>query len=80
MPTSLKPYGNVRYADPGYLADKLHRYPLEKRRGTLSPARVRNAWARIHQNLDRYPAKQRNLILGRIRAAAKRCGVQLGAR
>jgi hypothetical protein len=72
-----KPYGSVRYADPGYLPDKVHRYPLEKRRGILSPTRVRNAWARIHQNLGRYNARQRALILSRIRGAARRCGVHL---
>ena len=35
MPTARKPYGNVRYADPGYLGDKVHRYPLERRAGAL---------------------------------------------
>jgi hypothetical protein len=75
-----KPYGNVRYADSGHLADGIYRYPLEKRRGTLSPTRVRNAWARIHQNLNRYNARQRTLILSRIRGAARRCGVHLEER
>src|SRR5580700_10949452 len=67
-----KPYGNVRYADPGYQADGIKRYPLERRAGTLSPARVRNAWARIHQNRARYTGREFRLIEGRIRGAARR--------
>jgi len=74
---SLFPYGNVRYADPGYLADGVHRYPLERRRGTLSPGRIRNAWARFHQNLERYTVEQRGMIEGRIRRAAATEGIEL---
>ena len=77
MPTAKQPYGNVRYADPGYQADSVKRYPLERRRGTLSPGRVRNAWARLHQNRFRYTGREYRLIEGRIRGAARRLGIHL---
>ena len=72
----LRPYGSVRYADPGYLADKVHRYPLEKRKGTLSPTRIRDALGRFHQNSSRYTARERRLIEGRIRGAGRRVGIR----
>jgi len=79
--TSLKPYGNVRYADPGYQADGVYRYPLERRRrGVLSPARIRDAMGRFHQNEHRYTARQRALIEGRIRGAGRRAGIRWAGR
>ncbi len=75
--SAREPYGHVRYADPGYQADSVKRYPLEIRKGTLSPRRVRNAWARIHQNQFRYTGRELRLIEGRIRGAARRLGIHL---
>ena len=70
----------LRYADPGYLPDRKKRYPLEYRAGTLSPARIRDALGRFHQNYFRYTARQRQLIEGRIRGAGKRVGIRFTAR
>jgi HK97 family phage prohead protease len=66
-----KPYGNVTYADPGYQADGVHRYPLD------SEAHCRAAWSYINmpKNARAYTAEQLATIKGRIRAALKRYGV-----
>jgi HK97 family phage prohead protease len=79
--TTPKKYGDVsNFADPGYLdsagkpakdGNGQKRYPLN------SAARVRNAAARFAQNKGRYTAEQQGAIMGKIRAAAKRFGVQI---
>lgn len=68
-----KPYGNVEYADPGYQADKQHRYPID------TADHVRAAWSYINmpKNADKYTAEQLAAIKGRIKAAAKRFGVEI---
>ncbi len=68
-----EPYGDVKYADPGYQADKKKRYPLD------TEAHVRAAWSYINQadNAAEYDSDQLANIKGRIRAAAERVGVQI---
>lgn len=68
-----KPYGDVRYADPGYQKDKKKRYPID------TADHVRAAWSYINQtaNAAKYTAMQRESIKARIRGAAKRLGVEL---
>jgi HK97 family phage prohead protease len=76
-----KKYADVEnFADPGYLDNEgkpakggngKKRYPLN------SAARVRNAAARFAQNKGRYTAEQQSAIMGKIRSAAKRFGVQI---
>ena len=62
----------IRYADPGYQADKEPRYPLN------TESRVRAAWGYINHpaNARRYTARQRQLIHQRIQAAGRRYGIQ----
>lgn len=49
-----EPYGDVKYADPGYQSDKKKRYPLD------TEEHIRAAWDYIHQqkNADKYSAEQ----------------------
>lgn len=63
------PYGNVAYADPGYLPDKKKRYPIDQ-------AHVKAAWSYINQskNASRYTPAQLAAIKRRIMAAMKRHG------
>lgn len=70
-----KPYGNVAYADPGYRADGKARYPID------SEEHVRAAWSYINQkrNASKYPADQLKRIKARIRRAASKFGVTIGA-
>lgn len=67
-----EPYGDVKYADPGY-NDNKKRYPID------NPRHVRAAWAYINmpKNAAKYTAEQLDLIKGRIRAAAKRYGIEI---
>jgi hypothetical protein len=65
-----KPYGDVRYADPGYQSDNKKRYPLD------TEARVRSAWTYINvaSNAGKYSSDQ----LARVKAAIKAAGRKLG--
>jgi len=67
-----KPYGDVEYADPGY-RDNKKRYPID------TPEHVRAAWSYINQsqNAGMYDAGQLKAIKDKIRAAAKKHGVQI---
>lgn len=69
-----KPYGDVTYADPGHQSDNVKRYPLD------TEAHVRAAWAYINmpKNAAKYTSEQLAGIKARIRAAAKRFGIQIG--
>lgn len=77
-----KKYAGVdNFADPGYLdssgkpakgSNGKKRYPLN------SAARVRNALARFAQNKGNYTAAQQSAIMGKIRAAAKKFGIEVG--
>jgi phage head maturation protease len=75
MADSSKPYGDVTYADPGYQKDGKKRYPID------TAEHVRAAWSYINQadNAAQYTAEQLAAIKGRIRAAAKRLGVEIAA-
>jgi hypothetical protein len=66
-----KPYGDVQYADPGYQADKVKRYPLD------SEAHCRAAWAYVNQadNAAKYTPAQLKRIKGRIKAAGAKYGI-----
>lgn len=75
MSSSKKPYGNVAYADPGYQSDGKHRYPID------TADHVRAAWSYINKakNAGKYAAEQLSKIKARIRRAAKKFGVTIGA-
>lgn len=68
-----KPHGDVQYADPGYQADKVKRYPID------TADHVRSAWSYINQagNAAKYKPADRERIKARIRGAAKRLGVDI---
>lgn len=69
---ATEPYGDVKYADPGY-RDNKKRYPID------TPDHIRAAWAYINQadNASFYDAKQLATIKGRIKAAAEKAGIQI---
>ena len=69
---SKKPYGNVAYADPGY-KNGVKRYPID------TEAHCRAAWSYINmpKNQAGYTAEQVSAIKGRIKAAAKRFGIEI---
>jgi peptidoglycan hydrolase-like protein with peptidoglycan-binding domain len=71
--TPAKPYGDVSYADPGYQQDKKKRYPLD------SADHCRAAWSYINmpKNAGQYSPDQVKQIKDRIKAAAKRYGVEI---
>lgn len=64
------------YADPGYQKDKKKRYPLDSER------HIRAAWAFINraENQEPYTAAQLKRIKQRIRAAAKKDGINIAAK
>ena len=68
-----EPYGDVKYADPGYQEDGKKRYPID----TIEHARA--AWSYINQqgNASRYSSSQLKAIRGRIKAALKKFGVSV---
>lgn len=69
------PYGDVKYADPGYQSDGVKRYPLD------SEAHCRSAWSYINQadNAAKYTAEQLASIKDRIKAAGKKYGIEFSA-
>ncbi len=68
-----EPYGNVEYADPGYQADKVKRYPID------TEEHVRAAWSYINmpKNQGAYTAEQLALIKGRIISATKKYNIEI---
>lgn len=70
-----KPYGDVTYADPGWQDDKKARYPLN------SKAHVRAAWSFINKTANQkpYSADQVAQIKNKIKAAAKKYGINVAA-
>src|SRR5580704_15875642 len=68
-----KPYGDVQYADPGYQADGVKRYPLD------SEAHIRSAWSYVNQakNAAKYQPAQLRRIKGKIKSAMKRIGAKI---
>ncbi len=67
------PYGNVKYADPGYQDDGIKRYPLD------SEEHCRAAWAYINmpKNAAKYAPEELDKIKGRIKEALKKYGVDV---
>jgi len=67
-----KPYGDVKYADPGY-REGTKRYPID------TPEHIRAAWAYINvpKNAAFYDAKQLKHIKDAIKAAAKKHGIEI---
>ncbi len=68
-----KPYGDVAYADPGYQKDGKARYPIDTAEHT------RAAWSYVNQerNASQYTADQLSQIKQRIRAAARKFGIEI---
>lgn len=68
-----KPFGDVRYADPGYQSDGVYRYPIHTAKNT------RAAWSYINQrsNASKYTPEQLRKIKARIMAAAKKFGITI---
>lgn len=66
------PYGPVKYADPGYQADKVKRYPVD------TEAHAKAAWSYIHQavNADKYSADELSKIRTVISEALEQFGVE----
>jgi len=67
-----QPYGDVKYADPGY-RDSRKRYPID------TPEHIRAAWAYINQakNAKFYDEKQLANIKAKIKAAAQKAGIEI---
>ena len=67
-----EPYGDVTYADPGY-RDNKKRYPID------TPDHIRAAWSYINmpKNQTDYTDEQVAQIKGRIKAAAKKAGIEI---
>ena len=76
MADASKPYGNVVYADPGYQADKVARYPVDTK------AHAKSAWSYINmpKNAKLYTSAQLKRIKGRIMAALRKFGVSVSAK
>lgn len=69
---ATEPYGDVKYADPGY-RDNKKRYPID------TPDHIRAAWSYINQgkNASFYSDEQLASIKARIKAAAKKAGIEI---
>lgn len=67
-----EPYGDVKYADPGY-RDGTKRYPID------TEEHCRAAWAYINQekNASKYSPEELAAIKGRIRKAAEKYGIEI---
>lgn len=69
-----KPYGDVKYADPGWQKDGKKRYPID------TADHVRAAWSYINQagNASKYTPDQVKKIKSRIKSAARKFGISIG--
>lgn len=67
------PYGDVKYADPGYQADGVKRYPIDTEK------HIRAAWAYINvpENAAKYDKMNLKKVKARIRAAMNRVGADV---
>jgi hypothetical protein len=70
-----EPYGDVKYADPGYQSDGKKRYPID------TPEHIRAAWSYINQsaNAAKYTPEQLGRIKARIQRAMKGIGAEVNA-
>lgn len=68
-----EPYGDVKYADPGYQEDGVKRYPID------TEEHIRAAWSYINQekNASKYSPGDLKKVKARIRAAMKRLGADV---
>ncbi|MDE2019835.1 MAG: phage major capsid protein [Patescibacteria group bacterium] len=66
-----KPYGNVKYADPGYQKDGKARYPIDTKE------HAKAAWDYINKtkNADKYSPENLAKVKSKIKAACKKFGV-----
>lgn len=71
-PNAEKPYGDVKYADPGF-RDNTKRYPID------TEEHVRAAWAYINvaKNAAFYSPEQLKRIKNAIKRAAKKFGIEI---
>ena len=69
---SKQPYGDVKYADPGYQKDGKKRYPLD------TETHIRAAWSYINvpANGEAYTAEQLTSIKAKIKTAMKGLGAE----
>lgn len=70
-----KPYGNVKYADPGYRADGKKRYPID------TEEHARAAWAYISKskNASQYSSADLKKVKGAIMRACKKFGIDVSS-
>lgn len=66
-----KPYGDVKYADPGYQDDKKKRYPLD----TAAHVKAAASYFGMEKNRSKYTAEQQKKIDAAIKAAEKKLGI-----
>lgn len=73
MSEAAAPYGDVEYADSGLQKDGKKRYPID------TADHVRSAWSYINQekNAAMYSAADLQKVRARIKAAAKKLGVEI---
>ncbi len=71
--SAKKPYGDVEYADPGFQEDGKKRYPID------TEEHVRSAWSYINKesNASEYSSAELSKIKSKIKAAAKKHGVEI---
>jgi hypothetical protein len=74
MAEKQEPYGDVKYADPGY-RDSKKRYPID----TAEHARAAWAYINVPENAGEYTPEQLAVIKGKIQAAMKKFGVAVSA-
>lgn len=67
-----EPYGDVKYADPGY-RDNTKRYPID----TEKHVRAALAYIAMPKNAEKYTPEQLRMIKEKIRAAAKKYGIEV---
>jgi phage head maturation protease len=70
-----KPYGNVRYADPGYQKDGVKRYPID----SAEHAKSALAYISQEQNASKYSAEDLAKVKAAIKAACKKFGIEISA-
>jgi hypothetical protein len=74
MADKQEPYGDVKYADPGY-RDNKKRYPID----TMEHAKAAWAYINVPKNAEEYTPEQLSVIKGKIQAALKKFGVGVNA-
>lgn len=73
--TPAEPYGDVKYADPGYQSDNRKRYPID------TPEHIRAAWSYINmpKNASKYSSEQLKTIKNKIKKALSGTGADVQA-